>query len=137
MTRGQRNNNPGNIRHSSSKWRGATKKQSDKEFVTFIDMWWGIRALFVVLRSYYYNYHLTTCEEVISRYAPPNENSTKFYVRFVEKQVYHDGNPEKANEWKTNKEPSENTRRLVKAICWIESQVFVDDEDIDLALELL
>lgn len=137
MTRGQRNNNPANIRHSSSKWKGMTKVQPDKEFVTFIDRWWGIRALFVILRTYYFKYNLKTCSQVISRYAPPNENNTHSYIKFVEADVFFDSNTNQANEWKTSIDPSENTRRLVKAICWIESKVIVDDEDIYLALELL
>lgn len=137
MTRGQRNYNPANIRHSSSKWKGMTKVQPDKEFVTFIDMWWGIRALLIILRTYYFKYKLVTCSQVISRFAPPNENNTHSYIKYAQEQVFYDGNVNQANEWKTAETPSENTRRLVKAICWIESRAVVDDEDIDLALGLL
>lgn len=137
MTRGQRNNNPANIRNSSSKWKGMTEVQTDKEFVTFIDMWWGIRALLVILRTYYFKYKLVTCSQVISRFAPPNENNTLTYIKFAQEQVFYDGNVNQANEWRTPIDPSENTRRLARAICWIESKVIVDEEDIDLALELL
>ena len=38
MTRGQRNNNPLNIRHSADKWQGARVEQTDKSFVQFESM---------------------------------------------------------------------------------------------------
>lgn len=137
MTRGQRNNNPANIRHSSSMWKGMTKRQTDKEFVQFIDKWWGLRALFVLLRTYYHAYNCCSVWSVIKRFAPPCENDTEKYVKFVEH--YMGDNEEvcrNANMWVDDK-PLIRVHQLVKAICWIESQMIIDDDDIELALGIL
>lgn len=137
MTRGQRNNNPANIRHSSSRWKGMCKVQSDKSFVQFEYMIDGIRALLIILRTYFYKYHLQTCSQVIRRYAPPNENETEIYISFVRNQVFMDGNSLPANCWKSMKHPSENTIRLAKAICWIESQYMPSAGEIEEAIKEL
>ena len=52
-TRGQRNNNPLNIRRSSDKWEGARIEQTDKSFVQFESMAYGNRAAWKVLESYW------------------------------------------------------------------------------------
>ena len=44
MTRGIKNNNPLNIRHSADQWQGAREEQTDKEFVQFTSMAYGYRA---------------------------------------------------------------------------------------------
>ena len=41
-TRGIRNNNPLNIRHSADQWQGARDKQTDKSFVQFKSMAYGM-----------------------------------------------------------------------------------------------
>ena len=45
MTRGLRNNNPGNIRHGSSQWQGMSAEQPDNAFIKFDDPVYGIRAI--------------------------------------------------------------------------------------------
>ena len=82
-TRGIRNNNPLNIRHSADRGQGACKEQTDKSFVQFESMAYGYRAMFVLLNSYHKRYGLTTIREMISRWAPPSENFTEGYIRFV------------------------------------------------------
>ena len=52
MTRGMRNNNPLNIRHSADHWQGAAAEQQDKSFVQFESMAYGYRAAWKVLDSY-------------------------------------------------------------------------------------
>ena len=49
MTRGIKNNNPLNIRHSADQWQGAREEQTDKEFVQFTSMAYGYRAAWKVL----------------------------------------------------------------------------------------
>lgn len=78
--RGIRNNNPGNIRMSDSKWEGQTG--DDGDFVKFATPEHGIRALGRNLLSYDrqgYN----TVEQIIGRWAPPNENKTDKYIAAV------------------------------------------------------
>jgi len=78
--RGIRNNNPGNIRKSGEKWQGQTG--DDGDFVQFATPEHGIRALSRNLLSYDrqgYN----TVEQIINRWAPPNENETDKYIAEV------------------------------------------------------
>lgn len=82
QTRGLRNNNPGNIRHSSTVWQGQATQQNDASFVTFVSPEYGIRALAKVLQTYFSNGY-DTVEEIISRWAPPTENDTGAYIRNV------------------------------------------------------
>ena len=86
LTRGERNNNPGNIRKGQA-WQGLASDQPDSAFNTFIDPVWGIRALAKTLLTYQRSYGLATVNEIISRWAPPAENDTSSYVRAVSNQV--------------------------------------------------
>ena len=81
--RGIRHNNPLNIRHSSSKWKGMARDQTDPSFVRFTSMAYGYRAAFVLLRTYRQKYGCNTIRKIISRWAPPNENNTETYIRHV------------------------------------------------------
>lgn len=81
--RGIRNNNPGNIRHSTAKWDGLTKDQTDSEFCTFTDMKYGCRALMKLLHTYVTSNKLNTIRSIITRYAPSNENNTNAYIKSV------------------------------------------------------
>lgn len=81
LTRGERNNNPGNIRHGDS-WQGLAAAQTDKSFCTFTDVKFGIRAIAKIMLSYR-NQGNVTCAAIISKWAPPNENNTTAYVQAV------------------------------------------------------
>lgn len=81
-TRGLRNNNPGNIRKGEP-WQGMAPSQSDPAFVQFESPVWGIRALNKILSTYYHRYGLKTVQDIITRWAPPNENNTTAYVNAV------------------------------------------------------
>ena len=87
MTRGIRNNNPLNIRHSADQWQGARAQQTDPSFVQFESMVYGYRAAWKVLETYWN--HFTghglafNVRTIISRWAPPKENDTENYIRTV------------------------------------------------------
>jgi hypothetical protein len=83
LTRGERNNNPGNIRKSTTTWQGQTSVQSDPAFVVFADPVSGIRALALLLRNYQSVYGLDTITQLISRWAPSTENNTGAYISSV------------------------------------------------------
>lgn len=84
MTRGLRNNNPLNIRRVvGTVWMGQSRKQTDKDFVQFDAMEWGIRAAFCLLRTYANRYRINCVAEIVSRWAPPSENTTERYIRNV------------------------------------------------------
>lgn len=87
MTRGIRNNNPGNIRYNpANQWQGQVGKD-DAGFVVFDKPENGIRALSVLLRNYQNKYGLNTIHDIIARWAPPNENDTAAYISSVSKQA--------------------------------------------------
>ena len=52
MSRGLRNNNPGNLRLSKDKWKGLRPVQADKDFFQFVDMQHGYRAMLITLQNY-------------------------------------------------------------------------------------
>lgn len=95
IPRGIRNNNPGNIRWSKDQWKGLIPKDqaSDKAFCVFRSPEYGIRAMARVLRKYTQypgmpnvgKPNIDTVREVISRWAPPNENDTEAYIQSVAK----------------------------------------------------
>lgn len=80
--RGVRNNNPGNIRHGEE-WLGLANEQTDSSFCQFVSVEYGIRAIFKILYTYENKYNLTTIRDIISRWAPPNENDTANYIKSV------------------------------------------------------
>lgn len=86
--RGIRNNNPGNIRHGTN-WQGLNPdgRKIDPAFCVFTAPVYGIRALAKVLTNYGKIHNLNTVRQIISRYAPPNENQTAAYIQSVAKQL--------------------------------------------------
>lgn len=84
LPRGLRNNNPGNIRHSSSKWKGMSDVQRDSAFVTFESRAYGYRALLALLRTYIKQHRLRNIARIIGRWAPPEDNNdTEAYIQRV------------------------------------------------------
>lgn len=91
LTRGIRNNNPGNIRVTGIQWDGEVDSLQpvDDEIVfeEFRRPWWGIRALAVNLRTYQRKWGCRTLREIISRWAPGHENPTGAYMKHVARVV--------------------------------------------------
>lgn len=115
MTRGIRNNNPGNIRRTSDKWRGLAAEQTDPEYFVFSDPVYGIRAMAKLLRNYNSRYGLTTLTDIISRWAPPSENPTNNYIEFASRST---GVPENAP---FNFDDDQDLAQLIKAIIKFEN----------------
>lgn len=82
IPRGIRNNNPLNIRVGNV-WLGEVPNPTDNEFEQFVSMFYGLRAGFILLRRYIRRYHLTTVPDIISRWAPNDENNTVKYIDTV------------------------------------------------------
>lgn len=81
--RGLRNCNPGNIRINEDKFQGEIVPSQDSAFKQFKNMAYGYRAIFKILGTYYNNYKLQTIRQIISRWAPANENHTENYIKAV------------------------------------------------------
>ena len=81
LPRGIRNNNPLNIRRGKDQWKGLRAQQQDAQFCQFETLEYGWRAAFCLLtRTYYHQYRLWTIRQIVSRWAPPNENNTRAYI---------------------------------------------------------
>lgn len=78
-SRGDRNNNPLNIRYvASNDWKGQTG--SDGAFCQFSSRDYGYRAAFKNLQSYIKNGN-NTIKKIITRWAPPSDgNNTTGYI---------------------------------------------------------
>ncbi len=87
LSRGLRNCNPGNIRLSSSPFRGELIPSEDPEFKQFESMEWGYRAMFLIIHNYNELYGINTLDEIIKRWAPVSENPTADYIRAVAKRL--------------------------------------------------
>lgn len=86
-TRGIRNNNPLNIRKGNN-WQGERHPQSDTAFEEFSCMVYGLRAGFKLIKNYMTKApRATTIRDIITRWAPPSENDTEGYIRFVATSV--------------------------------------------------
>ena len=87
LPRGIRNNNPGNIRLSRTRWQGQRNFQFDPAFVEFSTPLHGLRALMRLLMTYHCKHGLDTVTALINRYAPPHENATDGYIHQVAKRL--------------------------------------------------
>jgi hypothetical protein len=83
--RGMRNNNPGNIRVSKSRWQGKipVEKNKDGAFEQFNYYVFGVRAMIVLIKNYIRNNKLDTIRKIMHKYAPTSENKTDTYAKWV------------------------------------------------------
>ena len=89
-SRGIRNHNPGNI-EIGDPWQGRvadTKdflphRRGESRFVVFESPEFGIRAITKIMQTYRVERGLTTVTGIITRWAPPEENDTDAYIKFV------------------------------------------------------
>lgn len=138
MSRGLRNNNPLNIRHSADRWQGARIAQTDKAFVQFTSMAYGYRAVWKILDTYCLTFKRErkayNVRNIIGRWAPPTENDTDAYVRAVVKLSGLGGNenmPRPKHYW--NFEEVDKLVRLIRAMVCVENGIKwekVDTKDI-------
>lgn len=82
-SRGIRNNNPFNLVKTSIPWKGKITG-SDPRFETFANVAWGIRAGLLDLYNDYTRKGQKTIQAIITEFAPPFENDTAAYIRFIE-----------------------------------------------------
>ena len=83
MSRGLRNNNPGNIRKDGTRWQGERIPSTDPSFKQFESMAYGYRAMLKLLTNYARLHGCRTIRTIISRWAPPSENNTEAYIATV------------------------------------------------------
>ena len=83
MTRGLRNNNPGNIRNSKTVWQGEIVPSTDRSFKQFKTMAYGYRAMIKLLQNYRKLNGCRTISDFINRWAPSVEINTSGYISRV------------------------------------------------------
>ena len=85
-SRGWRNNNPLNIRRGEQ-WSGLCARQTDPQFCQFLNKSFGYRAAVKILKSYARLFAQQgkpwTVENIVGRWAPPQENRTEAYLARV------------------------------------------------------
>ena len=133
QTRGIRNNNPLNIIHGKSRWQGMREKQTDKRFVQFETMVYGVRAAVKLLRNYI-KHGIKTVDAIIYKWCP--DHTAKAYTRTVVSRMASelpDFDPTKPISWFDR-----NTMyQLVKALCFVESVYDLPREEFDQACYML
>ncbi len=97
LPRGIRNNNPGNIKRGGDRWQGLATfdemtafQRNEQVFCVFTAPEWGIRAMARILLNYQRKHALHTASGMVNRWAPPSENDTGSYVRFVSNRMQVD-----------------------------------------------
>lgn len=130
IPRGIRNNNPLNIRKGNN-WQGERTPQTDKSFEEFTSMEMGLRAGIIILRNYMTKRPpLQTISQIISRWAPTNENNTTAYIKEVSRRSLIDADA-------IVKFSEKNKMcRIVQAMCWVECGQEVSFGRIENAYEL-
>lgn len=136
MTRGLRNNNPLNIRHSSDEWQGAATTQTDTAFVQFQSMAYGYRAAWKILDTYCLTFRRErrayNVRNIIARWAPPTENDTEAYVKTVVKLSGLGGNENVPRPLRRrNFERLEKTARLIAAMTSVENGIRMEQVDME------
>ena len=126
--RGIRNKKTLNIRHAKqNRWRGLRKEQTDKSFCQFTEMKWGLRAAIRLMENYIRR-GAQTPRQIISRWAPPSENNTSGYITQACQRAGLD--PDfPVLFWADSK-------KLLRAMCWIESRFLPSDELLEEARAL-
>lgn len=85
LTRGLRNNNPGNLVRTNIAWQGKVKS-TDSRFEQFQNIHFGLRAMYKDLINDI-NKGKNTVSQLISEYAPNFENDTQLYINKVAQKL--------------------------------------------------
>lgn len=88
LTRGVRNNNPGNLVLTNIAWQGKipNAQNTDKHFEQFTEVKFGIRAMLRDLTNDI-DKGKNTVRKLITEYAPPSENDTQKYIEVISQAV--------------------------------------------------
>ena len=86
--------------------------------------------MFVILRTYFRKYGLNTIEDIVSRWAPSNENDTKAYIAFVERVTG-------INRKRSLTYCKRDMITIVHAMSWIENGIRPDIKPINAGWEMV
>ena len=129
-SRGLRNNNPLNIRHSKDKWQGKALKQTDMSFVQFKSRVYGYRAAFKILHTYITK-GKDTIGKIIAKWAPSSDgNNTQSYINYVSRTTGI--NASHALRW----EDKDDLVEVVRSMAHMESGIIEDKALVEEAYDL-
>ena len=134
--RGQRNNNPLNIKYSRTTiWVGQVRdiERSDKTFVEFTHMKYGIRAAIKLIKNYIRSGY-NTIDTIVTRWCP--DHTAPAYRQFVGDRVKA-VLPAVGRQTPIAPDDKAVIRAMVKAMAWMESHYRISDEEFDEAWELV
>lgn len=126
VTRGLRNNNPGNIVKSSAvKFAGEVQPSQDSVFKQFISMAYGYRAMFKLLETYLFNGY-NTITKIINHWAPGGSagNDPASYIKFVSTYTGVDPNAILSYNFPLV------IQNIVRAMSRVENGVTANDNDV-------
>ena len=110
--RGQRNNNPMNIVGGPNNWQGMAKGQTDKQFVQFTTMTYGVRAAIILLTRYHRDHGLKSVTKIVHRWAPDGGDAERNYTTYVRNTL-----------WKEDvNQTRDDLFKVMQAMCWFESR---------------
>ena len=135
--RGQRNNNPLNIKYvPMTHWVGEVHDELlkfDKTFAEFTDMKYGIRAGIKLIKNYIRSGY-NTIDKIISRWCPDRtqyvyQQNVGYHVKAVFPNV---------DRWTViGRDDKAVIREMVKAMAVMESHYRISDEEFDEAWQLV
>ena len=88
-TRGVRNHNPANLILTNIKWQGEVKC-SDVRFECFSTPYYGIRAMYKTLSTYYFKYNRVTLHDIMHHWSPTHENRTNHLIGILSNKLQYD-----------------------------------------------
>lgn len=125
--------NPGNIRHQPPQlWLGQVGHKGG--FCRFSSNVFGWRAMWVLLNNYNQKHNLYSIRQIIARWAPPSENDTNAYVRFITKRM--DCEPNKNIIFRSDyDELIDDATEMIYAMCLMEQglafQSYISKQEIE------
>ena len=82
IPRGIRNNNPLNIKIGNT-WLGERENPDDPIFEQFVNLRYGLRAAFIILRRYIRRYGKNTVVTIVHTWSPDGESIESSYINNV------------------------------------------------------
>ena len=125
LTRGERNNNPLNIKYGKSKWVGkVTENKQDAEFEEFDSLLNGLRAAIKLVQNYIKSGR-TTVDEIVRRWCP--DDTQDAYVDYV-LDVMQLNHPGFGKYTQLRWHDYDRLFTLISAMAWMESRMRVDSK---------